>query len=362
MTEIVEVTPQDAQKEREEIQQQIDAVAPIMEEIEALEEKIYFNKTHEKRDDDIVYLLDLKKSIESAPIFQIILLNGDTRLFQRSKISALRAKVAKWLQTISLRVSLVTVEGNAINDTTNFDDMKIVILNAMKIESDWDVVPVFQSLVNHLEIGDTNVNQRILPICPEQVLVQARVNVWFFTMSRGTVEWVDTLIEWNVDPSVLQRDHSDCLMVASAYGHPAMVSFLLEKQCDPLKGDRDGAHAIMKASEQGHANVVQVLLNLECNPQKLDRNKYDAIMKASDNGHTAVVKLLLDAACDPHQADDLGQTALLKGCKNGHVRIVKYLLDVNCDPFKKDMLGEDAFKKAYQWRQDEILNVLKGRE
>ena len=71
----------------------------------------------------------------------------------------------------------------------------------------------------------------------------------------------------------------------------------------------DGATSLLVASEFGHRAVVRKLLARGANVNVADINSYTPLIRASNFGHVDVVSLLLAAGANKHHVANTGATA-----------------------------------------------------
>jgi hypothetical protein len=151
---------------------------------------------------------------------------------------------------------------------------------------------------------------------------------------EGNDEKVRELLEnvENLDINAASEEGWTALMLASGYGHAAVVKLLLEyNNCKVNLVDKGGWTALMLASSNGHAAVVKLLLEHDkCLVNCVDKGGFSALMLASGFGHAAVVKLLLEhGGCRAKNAvSNDGSTALWPAADNNHEEIIGLLLDL----------------------------------
>ncbi|KAH7114771.1 hypothetical protein B0J13DRAFT_460125, partial [Dactylonectria estremocensis] len=125
------------------------------------------------------------------------------------------------------------------------------------------------------------------------------------------------------------------LMLASYYGHHAVVKLLLDKGADAEAKDKlYGWTPLSWAARSGHEGVVKLLLDKGADVEAKDKlNGGTPLWRAATgrhagNGHEAIIKLLLDKGADVEAKDKLnGGTPLSWAAENGHEAVVKLLLD-----------------------------------
>ncbi|KAK4223637.1 ankyrin repeat-containing domain protein [Podospora fimiseda] len=129
------------------------------------------------------------------------------------------------------------------------------------------------------------------------------------------------------------------LVVASYFGHEAVVKLLLDKGADlESKDDRYSQTPLSWAAKNGHEAIVKLLLDKGAGLESKDKeNGRTPLWWAAKNGQEAVVKLLLDKGADLESKDkENGRTPLWWAAKNGHEAVVKLLLDNGAGLESKD--------------------------
>ncbi|KAH7117332.1 hypothetical protein EDB81DRAFT_243041 [Dactylonectria macrodidyma] len=133
------------------------------------------------------------------------------------------------------------------------------------------------------------------------------------------------------------------LMLASYYGHRAVVKLLLEKGAKiEAKDSGHGRTPLLWAAVNGHEDIVKLLLEKGADVEAKDSEDGQTPLSwAAENGHEDIVKLLLEKGADVEAKDsEDGLTPLWWAAENGHEDIVKLLLekgavgDHNCETTK----------------------------
>ncbi|EHK44750.1 hypothetical protein TRIATDRAFT_220486 [Trichoderma atroviride IMI 206040] len=122
------------------------------------------------------------------------------------------------------------------------------------------------------------------------------------------------------------------LMIASHYGHTAVVKLLLDKGAKTKAGEKYGDTPLMWAACGGHEAVVKLLLDNGAEIEAKDGLGATALLIAAtgvtaERGREAIVKLLLDKGADVEAKSISGQTPLSYATRLGNQTIVKLLLD-----------------------------------
>ncbi|KAH7115564.1 hypothetical protein EDB81DRAFT_287006 [Dactylonectria macrodidyma] len=118
------------------------------------------------------------------------------------------------------------------------------------------------------------------------------------------------------------------LMVASYYGHRAVVKILLERGANiEAKDSAHGRTPLSWAAERGHEASVKLLLKKGADVECKDKRGQTPLSLAAENGDEASVsvKLLLEKGADVECKDKRGRTPLSLAAENGREAIVKLL-------------------------------------
>ncbi|KAL1595277.1 hypothetical protein SLS60_009967 [Paraconiothyrium brasiliense] len=182
------------------------------------------------------------------------------------------------------------------------------------------------------------------------------------------------------------------LMVASYFGHSAVVSLLLNKGADLESKNIGGKTPLSYAAMNGYEAVVKLLLVNGADLEHNSKRGQTPLSLAAENGHEAVVKLLLDKGADLESKDRdsctplsfaamygyevvvkllldkganleaksmyVGQTPLLLAAKQGHEAVVKLLLDKGADLESKDKHGHTALSWAAKKQRKKMVQLL----
>ncbi|KAH8652926.1 hypothetical protein BGZ61DRAFT_281830, partial [Ilyonectria robusta] len=124
-------------------------------------------------------------------------------------------------------------------------------------------------------------------------------------------------------------EHFTDLMIASYYGHRAVVKLLLKKDADvEAKDSQYGQTPLSWAAENGHEAVVKLLLEKGADVEaKGGSFGGTPLSRAAERGHEAIVKLLFEKGADVEVKGEDGRTPLWRAAEEGHEAIVKLLLE-----------------------------------
>lgn len=114
------------------------------------------------------------------------------------------------------------------------------------------------------------------------------------------------------------------LMVASAFGHDAMVEQSFEEKILE-NGDNWSRTALWWAVRQRRCSTVQLLLNRDAN-QSGDRNGKTPLMVAASEGFDELLAPLIDAGASLEDVDHIGRSALVLAVSARHLKSVEILI------------------------------------
>ncbi|KAK7428976.1 hypothetical protein QQZ08_004488 [Neonectria magnoliae] len=149
------------------------------------------------------------------------------------------------------------------------------------------------------------------------------------------------------------------LMVASYYGHRAVVKLLLEKGAEiEAKDSEHGRTPLSWAARNGHEAIVKLLLEKGANFKSKDEDGTTPLSLAAGDGHEAIVKLLLEKGADVESEAEDGETPLWQATKNGHEAVVKLLLEQGADVESEDGFGRTSLSLAVENGHKAIVKLL----
>jgi ankyrin repeat protein len=115
----------------------------------------------------------------------------------------------------------------------------------------------------------------------------------------------------------------------------------------------------MLAAAGGPRETVRILLDQGANPNAKTASGATALLLATNDEREAVVPILLERGASANAADDTGVTPLMMAAEAGSLEAVKALLAHGANPWAMDGSGGTALKRATDWDQDEIAQLLK---
>jgi ankyrin repeat protein len=141
--------------------------------------------------------------------------------------------------------------------------------------------------------------------------------------SRGFTQW--SRIHWK---DTYTRPQTNIhLVIASLFGHNAVVQLLVDKGADVNAQGGEYGNALQAASERGHEQVVKTLLDKGANVNAQGVVYGNALQAASARGYEQVVKMLLDKGANINAQGGMYGNALYAASWRGHEQVVKMLLD-----------------------------------
>jgi hypothetical protein len=132
-------------------------------------------------------------------------------------------------------------------------------------------------------------------------------------------------------------EFSTGLIVASYFGHSAVVRLLLDKGADLESKDKEGQTPLSWAARNGNGAVVKLLLDKGADLELKDRYGQTPLSWAARNRYKSVVKLLLDKGADIESKDRYGRTPLSWAADSRRAAVVKLLLDKGANLESKDV-------------------------
>ncbi|KFG78686.1 ankyrin repeat domain-containing protein [Metarhizium anisopliae] len=160
-------------------------------------------------------------------------------------------------------------------------------------------------------------------------------STWFRIYWKTRINWPQSKRHWDTATERKTPTHFTHLMVASYFGHGAIVKLLLKRGATDLEA-KDGEYnrtALWWAARNEHVAVVKLLLEQGANIEARD-GEYGGtpISWAAEYGHHTVVKLLLEKGADIESKGEYsGSTPLSRAAQNGHLAIAKLLLNKGAD-------------------------------
>ncbi|XP_071097342.1 uncharacterized protein [Haliotis cracherodii] len=169
------------------------------------------------------------------------------------------------------------------------------------------------------------------------------------------------------------RDHADvCVIIASRYGHTAIVEYLLHKCNNNITSNtysgrcnvqntrrffhdlstsivtkyREVRTALYEACCQGHTDIVRLLLQYDM--YRTDQAVSSSLHLVCRRGNIDMLQLLLDSEAYVDHVDQNGNTGLYICTENGRVLAMQLLLEKGANPSHANNEGKAPFHAAIE--------------
>lgn len=171
--------------------------------------------------------------------------------------------------------------------------------------------------------GDPSFVSSILRICDPDSM---SFDTWFDTYWNTTGLWFTKLTP---------------LMIASHYGHAAVVEQLLQNGAEVDEKDRQfHKTALVRAAEAGHEDTIQILLENGASVNSEASNGVKPLLFTAWAGHYNATRLLLENGSDVESRDAFGRTALSMAAEAGHDAVASLLVDNGAAVESQDDVGK----------------------
>ncbi|EAY08380.1 histone-lysine N-methyltransferase, H3 lysine-9 specific, putative [Trichomonas vaginalis G3] len=180
-----------------------------------------------------------------------------------------------------------------------------------------------------------------------------------YACCKGDLQFIKSLVEEGCDRDAATKNESNCLLMASYYGHLDIVKYLIgvgfeKNYCKKSSG----FNAIIMASQEGQLEVVKYLKSIGCDVNSKTNGNASCIYFASLKGHLEVVKYLFSSGANPYEKDDNGVSPLIVASQEGHLDIVKYLIQCGCNKNDKTNYNDSSLHWAAENGNFEVVEYL----
>ncbi|XP_067662472.1 uncharacterized protein [Haliotis asinina] len=177
--------------------------------------------------------------------------------------------------------------------------------------------------------------------------------------------------------------HSDsCLIIASRYGHTAIVDYLLHKFCNSVTYkkhiircnvlnirtlfpdfyytgvSRKYTTPLYEACYQEHTDIVRLLLQFEmC---RSDKAVSASLHLVCERGNTDILHLLLDSGTHVDHVDQSGSTGLYICCRHARDSAVQVLLENGANPYHINNEGKTPIHAAMESNNFTVIKSILG--
>ncbi|RFU78635.1 ankyrin repeat-containing [Trichoderma arundinaceum] len=153
-------------------------------------------------------------------------------------------------------------------------------------------------------------------------------------------------------------EHATGLIVASYFGHYALVKLLLEQGAEIEEKDTTyGRTPLLWATIEGHETLVSLLLEEGANVEVKDESNLSPLFYAME-GNKNIVKLLLKAGANIEAKDEEGMTPLILAVDNMDETIVRLLLENGANIEAEDEMGRTPLLRAARYADEAMINLL----
>ncbi|CAG2009938.1 unnamed protein product, partial [Fusarium graminearum] len=152
------------------------------------------------------------------------------------------------------------------------------------------------------------------------------------------------------------------LIIASYYGHHAIVKTLLETGVEVEARDSEhGRTSLSWAAWNGHEGVTKLLIRRGSEIETEDDGGHTPLLGAAYRGHEAVAKFLIGRGARIEAKNKDGNTSLLGAAFNGHKRVVKLLLSAGASLEAKERNEETPLSLAAYNGREAVARLLLDR-
>ncbi|SCV61255.1 uncharacterized protein FFFS_15824 [Fusarium fujikuroi] len=149
------------------------------------------------------------------------------------------------------------------------------------------------------------------------------------------------------------------LMIASYYGHHAIVKTLLETGVEVEARDSEyGRTSLSWAAWNGHEGVTKLLIQEGSEIETQDNGGHTPLLGAAYRGHEAVAGLLVEEGAKIEAKNKDGNTPLLGAAFTGHKGVVKLLLDAGASLEAKERNEDTPLSLAAYSGYEAVTRLL----
>eukprot|EP00549_Striatella_unipunctata_P016476 CAMPEP_0118725992 /NCGR_PEP_ID=MMETSP0800-20121206/33447_1 /TAXON_ID=210618 ORGANISM="Striatella unipunctata, Strain CCMP2910" /NCGR_SAMPLE_ID=MMETSP0800 /ASSEMBLY_ACC=CAM_ASM_000638 /LENGTH=182 /DNA_ID=CAMNT_0006634751 /DNA_START=21 /DNA_END=570 /DNA_ORIENTATION=- len=168
---------------------------------------------------------------------------------------------------------------------------------------------------------------------------------------------MNIMYDQGFDPDSADYDNRTALMVASMKGNVDTVAKLLEFHVNPNLIDVHGSTALYEATQHGHAAVMELLLQhgaelawTKAAPHRMCQAVFD--------GDTQLLRRLLKAKIDVNASDYDKRTAIHIAAAEGNLAAVKILVQHGANINVKDRWNNGIMDEAKSVQSGQLVEYL----
>ncbi|KAL6808319.1 ankyrin repeat-containing domain protein [Trichoderma sp. SZMC 28015] len=170
---------------------------------------------------------------------------------------------------------------------------------------------------------------------------------------------VKLLVEKGADIEAKDYEHSrTALSWAAWYSHEVTIKLLVKKGADIDAKDKFGLTPLSWAALNGDEAITKLLVEMGADIKATDRNTRTPLSWAASKGHEAIARLLIEKGADTEAKDRAGWTPLLFAAECGQEAIVKLLVEKGADIEAKDENNRTPLLWALRRRHEAIAKLL----
>ncbi|XP_048246181.1 uncharacterized protein LOC124123842 isoform X2 [Haliotis rufescens] len=158
------------------------------------------------------------------------------------------------------------------------------------------------------------------------------------------------LVSEGADLSLVDKNNTDCLMLACERGDTSIVRHILSlKTCDiNRRGGERKQTPMMMALKGGHNDVYHLLVSEGADLTLTDEYNTDCLMLACEGGNISIVKHILSLkTCDTNRrGGEEKQTPMMIALKGGHNDVYHLLVSEGADPTLTDKNNSECLMLA----------------
>ena len=173
---------------------------------------------------------------------------------------------------------------------------------------------------------------------------------------------ITNLKAYGADLSCVNHDHRTALHLACNQGNIAVVNHLLMNGVSVHIRDHYDRTPLLEAISGDHHEIIQILINCGAHLTGSSRAIGEQLCAAAARGSLVRLKSYQLAGADLAQPDPSGRTALHLAALHGHANLVLFLLNIVDNPREKDMLELTPLDYARRGGQQDVIQILSGRE
>jgi ankyrin len=181
----------------------------------------------------------------------------------------------------------------------------------------------------------------------------------------GNLRIVETLIKYGSNANSVDHCGWNSLFhaVFRSFPSPAIHHLLLDSGADVHIHSKNGynlLHAAVRA-KYPHTHTIHLLKDLQVNLNHQNTKGQTPLMIATERGHHHIIHQLLGFSdIDVDRVNNEGRSALFLAVIHGYTSVVQTLLNHGANPYLTDMHGFDVHHYAKEFKQHEVIKILKA--